>query len=110
MGGLAGVGRRRIDRILIVVKFGWRSALGPQRRLVSLVERAGSRGPTAMVLMMRMRMRMQLRISQPAAAAEMKKEEELKGGRCVRGCVSMRKEQARSSLGEGPCKGTGRGR
>lgn len=36
MGGLAGVGRRRIDRILIVVKFGWRSALGPQRRLVSL--------------------------------------------------------------------------
>lgn len=41
MGGLAGVGRRRIDRILIVVKFGWRSALGPQRRLVSLRRACG---------------------------------------------------------------------
>lgn len=41
MGGLAGVGRRRIDRILIVVKSGWRSALGPQRRPVSLRRACG---------------------------------------------------------------------
>lgn len=41
MGRLAGVGRRRIDRILIVVKFDWKSALGPQRRLVSLRRACG---------------------------------------------------------------------
>lgn len=64
MGRLAGVGRRRIDRILIVVKFGWRSALGPQRRLVSLVVRAGSRGPTAMVLMMKTMMQLRIRQQQ----------------------------------------------